>query len=131
MKYEKSCGAIIFNNDEVLVVKQKSDFYGFPKGHMEKNETEMDSALREVKEETNLDIEINENLRFTITYIIKDNVKKEVVYFVGKAKNTDVKIQKEELNSAEWIKVEKVKDILTFDNLKDLWCKVLEEISKK
>ena len=57
MKYEKSCGAIIVSENKVLVIKQKSGFYGFPKGHMEELETEIETVIREVKEETNLDVE--------------------------------------------------------------------------
>ena len=131
MKYEKSCGAIIFKENKVLIIKQKSGIYGFPKGHVENNETERITAIRETKEETNIDIEINENLRFSISYLINENIKKDVVYFVGYPKNNDIKIQAEELISAEWLPIKEVENILSFDNLKELWRKVLEEISKK
>ena len=43
---EKSCGAIIFNEGKVLVVKQTSGFYGFPKGHVEIGETEKETAMK-------------------------------------------------------------------------------------
>ena len=43
---EKSCGAIIFNEGKVLVVKQTSGFYGFPKGHVEIGETEKETHAR-------------------------------------------------------------------------------------
>jgi len=131
MKKEKSCGVIIINENKILVVKQKSGFYGFPKGHIEKNETEKITAIREVKEETNIDIEIDDNLRFSIFYLVNGNINKEVVYFVGYPKNTNIKIQEQELESAQWIELQKVEEILTFDNLKELWRKVLKEISKK
>ena len=131
MKKEKSCGAIIVNENKALIIKQKSGFYGFPKGHMKENETEKMTALREVKEETNIDIEIDDNLRFSIFYLVNGNINKEVVYFVGYPKNTNIKIQEQELESAQWIELEKVEEILTFDNLKELWRKVLKEISKK
>lgn len=131
MRYEKSCGSIIFKDDKALVIEQKAGFYGFPKGHMEENETEEMTAIREIKEETNLDIKIDKKLRFEISYIVKNDIKKDVVYFVGYPLNDELKIQNEELKSARWIPLNEVKDILTFDNLKELWCKVLEEISKK
>ena len=50
MKEEISCGAIIINNNKVLLVEQQTDFIGFPKGHIEGNETYLETALREVKE---------------------------------------------------------------------------------
>ena len=58
MKKEKSCGIIVFDNDKVLVVKHLDGHYGFPKGHVENNETEEETAIREVKEETNCDAKI-------------------------------------------------------------------------
>ena len=57
---EKSCGTIIIDNNKVLIIKQKQGFYGFTKGHMEENETEIETAIRETKEETNLDVLIYE-----------------------------------------------------------------------
>ena len=56
MKYEKSCGAIIFDKDKILVIQQKEGHWGFPKGHVEEGETEVETAIREIKEETNLDV---------------------------------------------------------------------------
>ena len=59
MTKEKSCGAVIFNNeDKVLIVKHNAGHWDFPKGHMEAGETEKQTALREVKEETKIDIHI-------------------------------------------------------------------------
>ena len=53
MQKEKSCGAIIYNkNKEVLIVKHNAGHWDFPKGHVEENETEIQTAIREVKEET-------------------------------------------------------------------------------
>jgi ADP-ribose pyrophosphatase YjhB (NUDIX family) len=55
---EKSCGCIIIENRKVLLIKQTSGIWGFPKGHVEHDETEEETAKREVKEETNIDVEI-------------------------------------------------------------------------
>ena len=53
---EKSCGCIVFNNGKVLVEESISGFYGFPKGHIENGESEEECAIRETKEECNLDV---------------------------------------------------------------------------
>ena len=62
MNKEKSCGAVIFTRDEedlkFVLIKNLEGSYGFPKGHVEDNETEEETALREVKEEVGLDVEI-------------------------------------------------------------------------
>ena len=58
--YEKSCGAVVYcqeeNDIKYLLVCERSGFWVFPKGHMEEGESEHETALREVKEETGLDV---------------------------------------------------------------------------
>ena len=64
MKYEKSCGAIVLDGGKILVIQQAEGHWGFPKGHVEAGETEVQTAIREIKEETNYDVEVNENFRY-------------------------------------------------------------------
>lgn len=130
MKYEKACGTIVINDNKVLVIQQKQGFWGFPKGHMEQGESEIETAIRETKEETNLDVIIEDKTRFCLTYVIEDkNIHKKVVYFVAKVDGkVDIKPQIEEINGIVWIEIAKVEDILTFDNLKELWKVVLNHI---
>ena len=125
---EKSCGCIIFDGNKVLVVKQRSCIYGFPKGHVEEGETEIMTAIRETKEEVGLDVYVDPNLRFTINYLVKEDKLKEVVYFVSFLKNNnDVIIQEEEIDSYMWVDIDEVYDVLTFDNLKNLWNEAMEK----
>ena len=128
MKKEKSCGTIIIKNDEVLIIKQQSGFCGFPKGHVEIGETEIETAIRETKEETNIDVEVNENLRFEMSYITDKNIDKTVVFFVAKPLNEKLIIQEEELSDAKWVKFNEVEDNLTFDNAKKLWREIYSKI---
>ncbi len=127
---EKSCGTIIIDDDKVLIIKQKQGFYGFPKGHMEKNETEVETAIRETKEETNIDVLIDETKRYSLNYVIDNKIDKEVVYYLAKPLNKNIIKQESEINDILWVDIDKVIDILTFDNLKELWKKVLKEIKK-
>ncbi|MDY3802101.1 MAG: NUDIX domain-containing protein [Bacilli bacterium] len=124
---EKSCGAIIFNEGKVLVVKQTSGFYGFPKGHVEIGETEKETAIREVKEETGLDIKIISDKRYTQSYIVKENVHKDVVFFIAKLENNNEKRQVEEIEEILWIDINEVENILTYDSLKELWKEVKKD----
>ena len=124
---EKSCGTIIIDDDKVLIIKQKQGFYGFPKGHMEKNETEVKTAIRETKEETNIDVLVDETKRYSLNYVIDNKIDKEVVYYLAKPLNKNIIKQESEINDILWVDIDKVIDILTFDNLKELWKKVLKE----
>ena len=125
---EKACGCIVINNDKVLIEKQLSGFYGFPKGHIEAGESEEECAYRETLEEVGVKVRIDSNLRFTINYFVHNNVPKEVVYFISFLDgSSDICIQEEEVESAFWIDIDKVYDILTFDNLKEMWKKAYKE----
>lgn len=110
MKYEKSCGAVVLRNIEskleVLLVEQRAGHCGFPKGHVENNETEIETAIREVKEETNIDIEIIEGFREVTHYSPFKNTSKEVVFFLGKPLNFDKEKQEEEINIVDWYSIE-------------------------
>ena len=130
MVKEKACGTIIIDDDKVLIIIQKKGLYGFPKGHMEENETEIETAIRETKEETNLDVLIDETKRYSLNYVIDNKIDKEVVYYLAKPLNKNIIKQESEINDILWIDIDKVIDILTFDNLKELWKKVLKEIKK-
>ena len=123
---EKSCGAIVFNNDSVLIIEQFQGFFSFPKGHVEKGEKEIETAIREVKEETNIDIEIVSNKKYKIHYKIGGRKNKEVVFFIAKAISFDLKSQENEIISCEWIDKDKVLDKLTYDNVKEIYKKVIK-----
>ena len=134
MNYEKSCGAIVFRkyhgNTEVLLVKHNiGGHWSFPKGHVEENETETQTAMREIKEETNIDIIIDQTFRETVTYTPKKDVKKDVVYFLAKAKNYDYSPQPEEIAQIKWAQIKYARSILTYDNDKHLINKAEQHIS--
>lgn len=128
MKYEKSCGAVIFDNDKVLVLKQVQGHWGFPKGHVENNETEIETAIREIKEETNLDVEINEKFRYVETYSPKENVTKDVVFFVAKKVGGDVKPQEEEVSEIKWVSPKEALELVSYESSKIVMEKIINDL---
>ena len=128
MKYEKSCGAVIFDNDKVLILKQVQGHWGFPKGHVENNETEIETAIREIKEETNLDVEINEKFRYVETYSPKENVTKDVVFFVAKKVGGDVKPQEEEVSEIKWVSPKEALELVSYESSKIVMEKVINDL---
>ncbi len=122
MEQEKSCGAVIFNRDgKVLIVKHNAGHWDFPKGHMEVGESEEDTALREVKEETNIDIELLTDFRYESHYSPKENVEKTVVFFLANSKSSDLVKQDAEIANIGWFDYKEAKEILTYDNAKELF----------
>lgn len=128
MKYEKSCGCIIIDNGKVLLVKQTSGDWGFPKGHVEDNETEIETAIRETKEETNIDVKIDEKHRYSIEYSPKENVWKEAVYYIAKMKSDICIPQESEIEKIEWLVFEEAVSKLTYDNTKEILKQVIEDL---
>lgn len=87
---------------------------------MEGAETEMQTALREVKEETGLDISIQDGFRQAVEYFPKPNVRKQVVYFLGEAQSVEFKMQEEEISRIIWTDIRKAYHMVTFKNDKNL-----------
>lgn len=121
MKKEKSCGALLTRvNDgktEVLIIKHKNGgHWSFPKGHVEGEETEAETAIREIKEETGYDAEINENFREIVTFSPKKNVIKDVVYFTGNVLSGKEAAQEKEVLDIKWATMENAFKLLTYNN---------------
>lgn len=132
MKKEKSCGTIIIDsNKRVLLIKQKLGWVGFPKGHMEQGETEMETARRETKEETNLNVIVDEKKRYTISYITSTQIDKEVVYFRAKPISYSLLPQEAEIAEIMWVDIDEAKQYLSFANLKQLWQNALDDFYKE
>ena len=130
MEKEKSCGAIVYNqNNEVLVVKHNAGHWDFPKGHMEKDETEQQTAIREVKEETNIDVELYDNYRYEIHYSPKENVEKTVVFFLARNLSNDTHKQDAEIANIGWFKYEEAMNMLTFEDAKKLLKSSYEDLN--
>ena len=130
MKYEKSCGAIVIDDNKVLVIKHRAGHVGFPKGHVEDGETEVETAIREVKEETGIDIEVDTNYRYTTNYSPKEGVSKEVIFFLGKVIGGKIKPQYTEVDEVSFIPMDRVLDKLDFDDMKELYKNLLKDIKK-
>lgn len=115
--YEKSCGGVVYTwyGDKLLfllIKNNRSKYWTFPKGHVEMNENEKQTAKREIKEETGLDVKIYDNFRQCCEYHPFGYVKKHVVLFIAESKEIKVSIQKEELDSYIWAEYKNAVDLL-------------------
>lgn len=129
MNYEKSCGAIVVDDGRVLLVKHNAGHWDFPKGHVEEGETEFETAIREVKEETNIDIKIEKENRYISEYSPKENVMKTVIYFIGEKVGGEDKPQIEEVSDVEWIDVNKAVERITHQRSKEIMMQVIKDMN--
>lgn len=133
VRFEKSCGAVVYHiidsdqnidnnsNIEFLIIKHKSgEHWGFPKGHVEAAESEVETALREVMEETGVAVEISDGFSFRMKYSPKVGTMKEVVYFLGEAFQREVLCQESEISDFKWLDLKGAVKMVTHENSRKL-----------
>lgn len=100
-------GIIVINVDETVLVSTQNGNYSFPKGKRNKNETSLETAWRELGEETGLEkkhVKLIDD--FTIDELSdKGNI--AIRYYVGILTETllELKFDPTELQKSEWIKI--------------------------
>lgn len=104
---DKSVGAVLVSYDwnKVLIIRT-DEHYGFPKGHIENNETEIYTMKREISEEIGISLSSPKILgRFQITFpIYNTNITRIIVcYLVNYNENIPLSIQKSEIDEAKWV----------------------------
>ena len=92
---------------------------GISKRTCRKNET----AIREVKEETNLDVEIDNNKRYTMEYVTDKGKQKQVVLFIAKCISGEIKAQESDVNDIKWVDFDEAIKTITYDNTRELFKK--------
>ena len=114
MKREKSCGAVVIDRDRVLIIKQTAGHTSFPKGHVEPGETEIETAKREILEETGLEVEIDDRFRMTETYSPKAGVMKDVIFFLARPVGGELHAQETEVESIRWLSFDAARRAITY-----------------
>lgn len=116
----------------LLILHQKGKHWAFPKGHGNPGESPLQSATRELKEETGLDIKrilqddpLVEKYRF---YRKKEIVQKQVKYFPAIVSG-DLHLQEEEIQDAKWVLLEDAASHLSFKEAKSM-CQILPQLLK-
>ena len=124
MKKEKSCGAFVYkieNGEKMFLIEHmKMGHYSLPKGHVEEDETEIETAKREILEETSLEVLIDSSFREVITYSPREDSIKDVVYFIGKIIGGTMKNQESEVSEIYFLKFNEALDLLTYENDKNV-----------
>ncbi len=144
MPTERSAGAIIFRKEKGKIFylllhypgashRANSDYWDFPKGHLEKGETLEDAAKREIEEETGLKkIKFVDGFKETIKYFFKwqgKNVLKFVTFFLAETKEKKVTISFEHIGY-QWLPFEEAMKKLTFQNSREILKKANEFLKK-
>lgn len=127
-KSEHSFGIIPLRQNKVFLIKHLAGHWGFPKGRAIEGESPLQTAERELFEETGLRVEkllqetpIEEHYECTKE---GEQIQKQVTYFLA-AVAGDLKLQAEEILEGKWFSLEEASDVLTFQEAKEVivWIK--------
>ncbi len=111
---------VYFSGKETLVfiLRHLSGYWGFPKGHPEANETELDTAKRELFEETHLQVDkvlsdklLQEKYSFRVD---GKTIHKTVSYFIASVTAMDTVIDTKEAREGKWVDINEAPMHLTF-----------------
>ena len=119
--FRKSCGVLPYREADgqreyLIVFERHSQCWSLPKGHMEPGETEVQTALRELQEETGLAAVLDVSDTAVIEYPISPMGKKQVVFFLGYVSGIP-RTRDGEIDSFRWVKADQLKDYLFPDTV--------------
>lgn len=137
---EKKAGAVIYSkHDGDIYFAFVHDVFGYwtlSKGGVEENEDVKTGAIREIKEELGIDINIKEILgenEYIATHPEKGKIKKQVTFFLAEAQYGDIKIHNKSggLDDAKWFPISEITSLKMYDNMIPLLTKAIEILTKE
>jgi len=138
MTQVKACGGIVRKiegqNQFILLIRKKnSTLWTLPKGHLENNESDQITALREVKEETGYICNIEKKAGEIQYQYHKDgqNFLEKVIYFVMVPLKDTNNYDTEEIEEIRWVKIEEARNLLFYNNEKEIVQNLIKENTKK
>ena len=115
---EKSCGVVPYRmldgQVQYLLLMQNNGTWSFPKGHTEPGETELQTAYRELQEETGLGVKLIPESRVSLVYSLSEQVNKELVLYLGEVSGA-LTVQEAEIAYHRWVDKNQLKELLYAD----------------
>lgn len=134
---EKSCGAVIYKieNNKIfyLLLKMGYGHTSLCKGHQEEGESDEETAIREIKEETSLDVKLDTSFKIKITYSPSELSLKDVYFYLATPIDTSVVPKDEhdnEVDSLEWCDFDEAMYKITYDSDRNVLYKAHKYILK-
>lgn len=130
MNKEISSGAVVFNKDEygnikyLLIQSKNWKNWAFPKGHIDKGETEEETALREIYEETGLKVKIisgfEESYEYEFDNFDGKHIEKKAIFFIAESYETTIKLMEKEHKNFKWLDYNEAISLTTHDEDKKI-----------
>lgn len=127
-------GTILLSKDYKkvgLVYRTKLDDYSFPKGHIEKDETLIECALRETEEETGRKCTLITNEEIgKLEYVNYEGTIYTHLFLAIDNGPTTKFINEYDKENLVWVDINDVANKLTYNDLKEFWLNNLDKINK-
>ncbi|MFP4118758.1 MAG: bis(5'-nucleosyl)-tetraphosphatase [Candidatus Woesearchaeota archaeon] len=123
MKQIHSCGIIVFrlsSNDKpeyLLIRSAKGKIWGFPKGKQEHGEDDLETAKREVYEETGVKATIMDGFKEDVYYRTGKGNQKRLSLFLAEATTQDITLKEDEIDAYLWLSYEDALEQITYKDL--------------
>lgn len=137
VKHNHSVGIIVYSrfprSIKFLLIKQHQGHWGFPKGHIEKGEKPIDTAVRELREETGIRkiVFLRRKVLLRDDYSFRKEtvtIHKIVDYYIAETETVKVKIDGREILNYRWCTYDKAAERLTFKESKGILKKAFKII---
>jgi len=141
MTKDYSIGVIVYKkfsrSEKLLILKHRKGHWAFPKGHPDSGEKKIETALRELKEETGIKVLklLSKRVLVSESYSFINGsdkkTRKFVDYFIGETTSEKVKIDNKEITKYRWCTYNAALKIITFKQTKNTLKKAYAIIEKK
>lgn len=121
-------GGVVFNRQgQVLVLEHREGTWVFPKGHIDKGETPLEAALREVEEEAGVTAQVlDSNLSETTSYRNAKKEKRTITWFLMTTQDKKPILREALFPGGDFFAPEKARELLSFSEDKKLFARILE-----
>lgn len=137
MKTERSCGAVVFTRGagiiQYVIIQSREGIFGFPKGRMEAGETEEETALREIKEETGLSVSLLDGFKTEDAHpFTRDEtpIMKHITYFLAEYHDQTPVPQESELMQVRLMQYEAAMEAFQYDSSKRILTEAHDFLTK-
>lgn len=135
---ERSAGGVVVRGEQALVIvptrraADGSRVLGLPKGHLDPGETELQAAMREVREETGVEVELVQSLGEVRYWYSRGGraVPKTVVFYLFRYLGGDPADHDDEVEDARWMELAQAQRALTYEGEREMVGRALQALAR-
>jgi 8-oxo-dGTP pyrophosphatase MutT (NUDIX family) len=134
---ERSAGGVVVRGEQLLAIvptrraADGSRVLGLPKGHIDHGESQLQAAIREVREETGVEVELMEELGEVRYWYSRGGraVAKSVVFYLFRYQSGDPADHDDEVEDARWIELREAQRTLTYEGEREMVARALAALA--